>query len=211
MFYKFDPVTQSHQPEPIVIPYWLKRYFEEENVSMNDFVKALCDHDDSKLLAIISEPDLKLYRACQEIWSVFRDYNPFAGLVVPTCVSGPASDVDLSKYYSIFASASHFGKASKEAVLKAIYYEAVLSPRTALGYTSEAYFEKREVGFQVQVERIDNCLVLIVEPSGQHIDMKAFAGACIDKLHSFMSFEDILSSPYMRAYMKAARAVNIQR
>ena len=216
MFFKFNALTQSHEPRPVVIPYWLKRYLEEEGIGLGRFVKAWCSGNSDELKSILSEEDIKLYRACQDVFEVYREYNPLATLML-RCESTDSIVERLLKdpeWVMVAANLRAQGLAL-EAVLRAIYYEALLGADFAHGFHSTSSTSLRLTSnappYTLQPALIEDCLTIVAAPAEEPIDMKAFASQCIELLYSSMSFSQIVRTPYMSLYMKAARAKFIPR
>lgn len=216
MFFKFNALTQSHEPRPVVIPYWLKRYLEEEGIGLGRFVKAWAYRNNDELKSILSEEDIKLYMACQDVFEVYREYNPLAPLM-HRCESTGSNVNRLLKdpEWVVVAVNLRAQGLALEAVLRAIYYEALLGADFAHGFQSTSSTSLRLTSnappYTLQPALIEDCLTIVAAPAEEPIDMKAFASQCIELLYSSMSFSQIVRTPYMSLYMKAARAKFIPR
>ena len=216
MFFKFNALTQSHEPRPVVIPYWLKRYLEEEGIGLGRFVKAWCSGNSDELKSILSEEDIKLYRACQDVFEVYREYNPLAPLMLVCESTGSIVERLLKDPEWVVVAANLRAQGlALEAVLRAIYYEALLGADFAHGFHSTSSTSLRLTSnapsYTLQPALIEDCLTIVAAPAEEPIDMKAFASQCIELLYSSMSFSQIVRTPYMSLYMKAARAKFIPR
>ena len=216
MFFKFNALTQSHEPRPVVIPYWLKRYLEEEGIGLGRFVKAWCSGNNDELKSILSEEDIKLYRACQDVFEVYREYNPLAPLMRGCESTGSLTERLLKDPEWVVVAANLQSQGlPPETVLRAIYYEALLGADFAHGFQPTSATSQRLTSnaplYTLQPALIEDCLTIVAAPAEVPIDMKAFASQCIELLYSSMSFSQIVRTPYMSLYMKAARAKFIPR
>lgn len=213
MFFKFNPITQQHEPRPIVVPYWLKQYLDEENISLNRFVKAL-NGVEGDLTSILSEQDIKVYIAMQQVIGVYADYNPLASLIQVAESTDSIIRRTLASPEWVQVAVG-MGEYPQHTQMRAIYYEAMLGANFAYGFNGDfsgkAWLTGNTPQMKLTPALVEDCLIICVEPSGDPIDMKAFASQCIELLYSSMSFSQIVRSPYMSLYMKAARALFTQR
>lgn len=216
MFFKFNALTQSHEPRPVIIPYWLKRYLEEEGIGLGRFVKAWAYRNNDELKSILSEEDIKLYMACQDVFEVYREYNPLAPLMNGCESTGSLTERLLKDPEWVVVAANLQSQGlPPESVLRAIYYEALLGADFAHGFqvalASDPRLSTSTPLYTLQPSLVEDCLIITAAPAVDPIDMKAFASQCIELLYSSMSFSQIVRTPYMSLYMKAARAKFIPR
>lgn len=213
MFYKFNPEIQQHEPRPIVVPYWLKSYLDVENISLSRFVKTV-NGGDERLESILSEQDVKLYFNSWDIFGICAEYNPLH-ILMPTHESTDSITkrvLTSPLWVQVAVGMSEYPPYTQ---MRAIYYEAMLGANFAYGFNGDfsgkAWLKGNTPHFNLVPSLVEDCLIICVEPSGDPIDMKAFASQCIELLYSCMSFSQIVRSPYMTLYMKAARALFTQR
>lgn len=189
----------------LFVPAWLKGFLERRQLGLD----VVCDFD--RLQSILSEEDVKSYRAAQSVAMLPSIYNPFIPIfedfeikseVDPKAdcpaISGsvPAPTVRglISEFPELFAGL-------EEAQQPELFYRAMITG----DYHGNLAADQLHCMVTFDIELVQDIMVVIASPSENDIRLPSARAAiiekCIEKMHLCMSFERIAATGIFGSYL----------
>lgn len=190
----------------LFVPAWLKGFLERRQLGLD----AICDFD--RLQSILSEEDVKSYRAAQDVARLPSIYNPFMPLfdefkiqrdiepcddnaapAYSSCVPHSNMRMLLSNYPELFAGL-------EEQHQPELFYRAMITG----DYNGNAADQLHGL-VTFDIEFVQDIMVVIASPSENDIRLPSARAAiiekCIEKMHLCMSFERIAATGIFGSYL----------
>lgn len=185
----------------LFVPAWLKGFLERRQLGLD----VVCDFD--RLQSILSEEDVKSYRAAQEVARIPSIYNPFLPLISDDSFNRPASEPGCevaSSTMSVSGLINSFPElfgGLDEARQPELFYRAMITGE----YSGSLAENQLHHLITFDVEFMQDNMVVIASPSENDIREPSARAAiiekCIEKMHLCMSFERIAATGIFGSYL----------
>lgn len=186
----------------LFVPAWLKGFLERRQLGLD----VVCDFD--RLQSILSEEDVKSYRAAQAVARLPSIYNPITPLFeefeVKDLVPNEGCPIQPMVYPSVRGLIMEFPElfaGLEDQNQPELFYRAMITG----DYSAALAVNQLHHLVTFDIEFVQDIMVVIASPSENDIRLPSARAAiiekCIEKMHLCMSFERIAATGIFGSYL----------